>query len=1172
MTLEKSVAKEFPDVPESSLTDLVRIVRQRAQTMPDMEILNYLVDGEDEEIRLTFAELDAWARAIACRLTERGMSGRRALLLYPPGIDFIAGLFGCIYAGVVAVPIYPPRRNRNFDRIQAIAIDARAVAALTVKQVTGGLDRFAAASPALNRMDWITTDEIKTPVDPAEIDWYPEEARPDELAVLQYTSGSTGRPKGVMLTHQNILSNCRMITRGFGIESSDIGMSWLPTYHDMGLVGGIINPIYAGIPSIHMSPMAFLHRPVRWLRAITKHGVTITGGPNFAFDICTKKVADDEMAGLDLSRWKLAYNGAENIRPSTLERFVEKFGRVGFDAKTFYPCYGMAEATLIITGGDRNHSPVTVGFDGDSLDEGRVRRPMKRENERLLVGSGRVLPGEAVIIVDPNNQEQLPPERIGEIWVHGPSVGQGYLDKPELTDETFKARLAIDDGRSYLRTGDMGFFHEGQLFVTGRIKDLIIIRGVNRYPQDIEMTVERADTRLRTGASAAFSIMIEGDEKLIVISEVERLRDQNWTEVIRAIRKSVAEEHDVNPDGVVLIRTGSIPKTSSGKIQRHACRDGFLKRDLVVIADWYEWQPEGSTPQSWTRRKRPWSRPITRPDQLPIVVPVESNGHADPTAAPSGLNVELANGKVASARKESSQQFLAAAIQAVQEVARDRVERPSAETNIVELGLDSLERIEIASRMEKACGVVFPEQMLFEIETCQDLADAVADLQTPRAPTIASHRIEESAEYQQLKRTMSAMDAAGIQNPYFRVHEQVTKDTTVIGGRELVNFSSYNYLGLSGDAEVSRAAQLAIEKFGTSVSASRVASGEKPIHRELEQEIAELVGTEDAIVFVGGHSTNETTIGHLLGASDLVLHDSLAHNSIIQGCLLSGATRRAFAHNDYHELARLLKMYRQDHRRVLIVIEGVYSMDGDIPNLPKFVALRNQYDAMLMVDEAHSIGTLGATGRGIAEHFGIDPAGVDLWMGTLSKSFASCGGYIGARREIVEYLRYSAPGFVYSVGISPANAGAALAAIRKMNRCPEIVSRCRERSEQFLREARSRELDTGNSAGTPVVPVITGSSRKALLLSQHLFEQGYNVQPILYPAVEEEAARLRFFITSDHTESQITSVVAMTAAWLRSNASGRLRWDNATEGLPTNANGATMSSKSRGNRADKNAQ
>ncbi|HHK41804.1 MAG TPA: aminotransferase class I/II-fold pyridoxal phosphate-dependent enzyme, partial [Planctomycetaceae bacterium] len=359
-----------------------------------------------------------------------------------------------------------------------------------------------------------------------------------------------------------------------------------------------------------------------------------------------------------------------------------------------------------------------------------------------------------------------------------------------------------------------------------------------------------------------------------------------------------------------------------------------------------------------------------------------------------------------------------------------------------------------------------------------------------------------------------------------------TRDTTVIGGRSMISFASYNYLGMSGDPTVNRAAQEAIERYGTSVSASRLVSGEKPVHGELERELAAFIGTEAAITFVGGHSTNETTIGHLFGPGDLIVHDSLAHNSIIQGAMLSGARRRPFTHNDWQELDELLTEVRHEYRRVLVVVEGVYSMDGDYPNLPEFIEVKRRHKALLMVDEAHSIGTMGPHGRGISEHFEADPRDVDIWMGTLSKSFGSCGGYIAVSRELIEYLKYTAPGFVYSVGMPPSAAAAALAALRLLQEEPERVARLQENARQFLQWAREAGLNTGLSRDTPVIPVITGSSVKALQLSRQLFEQGINVQPILYPAVEEEAARLRFFLTATHTPEQIRETIdALERTW-----------------------------------------
>ena len=326
-------------------------------------------------------------------------------------------------------------------------------------------------------------------------------------------------------------------------------------------------------------------------------------------------------------------------------------------------------------------------------------------------------------------------------------------------------------------------------------------------------------------------------------------------------------------------------------------------------------------------------------------------------------------------------------------------------------------------------------------------------------------------------------------NPFFQDHDSVTRDTTKIAGREMISFSSYNYLGMSGDPQVSRAAKESIDQYGTSVSASRLVAGQKSIHGELEDEIARFIGVEASIVYVGGHSTNESTIGHLFGAGDLILHDALSHNSIIQGAILSGARRRPFPHNDWAALDKLLTELRHEYRRVLVVIEGVYSMDGDYPDLPKFIEVKQKHKCFLMVDEAHSIGTMGATGRGMSEFFEADPNSVDLWMGTLSKSFGSCGGYIAGCSELVEYLKFTAPGFVYSVGLPPSNAGAALASLRLLKKEPERARRCIERARQFLTEARERGLCTGLSQDTPVVPVIVGNSANALRLSHELFER-----------------------------------------------------------------------------------
>jgi len=420
-------------------------------------------------------------------------------------------------------------------------------------------------------------------------------------------------------------------------------------------------------------------------------------------------------------------------------------------------------------------------------------------------------------------------------------------------------------------------------------------------------------------------------------------------------------------------------------------------------------------------------------------------------------------------------------------------------------------------------------------ETEADQAEPLEDATRDGAVEVPErfYRFDLHPGYQQLRIIQEGAAKLGIESPYFRVHEGVAAGTTTIAGREYLNFSSYNYLGLSGEPRVNAAAKEAIDRYGTSVSASRPVSGERPVHRELETELAAAHGAADCVVFVSGHATNVTSIGHLFGPKDLILHDALIHNSVLQGITLSGARRLSFPHSDWASLERLLAKERRSVERVLIIIEGIYSMDGDFPELPRFVELKRRYGALLMVDEAHSFGVMGATGMGIAEHFGIDPAGVDIWMGTLSKALASCGGYIAGDHALVEHLKFAAPGFLYSVGMAPAVAASALEALRVLRAEPQRVQQLQARGRYFLQHAREAGLQTGRATGHALVPVITGSSIKAGRLAEALYRRGINVQPIVYPAVEEKAARLRFFVSCLHSEEQLSRTVNAVTEELR---------------------------------------
>lgn len=483
---------------------------------------------------------------------------------------------------------------------------------------------------------------------------------------------------------------------------------------------------------------------------------------------------------------------------------------------------------------------------------------------------------------------------------------------------------------------------------------------------------------------------------------------------------------------------------------------------------------------------------------------------------------------------------------AVYEVNLKELGDVSAATKISELGLDSVAVMELIGVLEEKFSIIIADEEVAALRSVGDLLDLVRaklpsglpkqrdaqDLHVSPAPVAASDRgpecwdITAFPEIKNLEQRLHDLDRMGLKNPYFHVHDGTARNKSIIEGVEMLNFSSYNYLGFSGHPEVIAAAKEAIDRYGTSVSASRLVSGERPVHRKLEEGIARHIGVESAVVFVSGHATNVTTIGHLFGNDDLILHDSLCHDSILQGIYLSGAKRLSFSHADLSELEQTLSQVRSQYRRVLLCSEGLFSMDGDICDLPRLIELKKRFQCNLIIDEAHSIGVLGPGGRGISHHFpGIDPNDVELWMGTLSKSFAGCGGYIAGKAPIVSYLKYTAPGFLYSVGMSPPNAAAALKSLELMQGHPEIVERLRQRSKLFLDLARAKGINTGFSVGAAVIPAIIGNSMRCMQLSEALAARRINVQPIVHPAVEENAARLRFFISATHSEEEIRFAV-----------------------------------------------
>lgn len=591
---------------KQKFSSLVDLLRYRGIHEHDQKVYTFLSDGETETASLTYGELEKQARAIAVQLQELGITnGERALLLYSPGLEFISAFFGCLYAGVVAVPAFPPRNNQKITRVKAISSDAQAKIALTDTSSIADIERQLAQCPELSDMQLLATDSI--PNDKAS-DWQEPEISSNTIAFLQYTSGSTSDPKGVMVSHENLLQNLLITNVGWNHTSLSVMVSWLPTFHDLGLIYGVLLPLRFGFPCYLMPPVAFLQRPLRWLEAISRYRATHSAAPNFAFDLCNRKITEPQRAYLDLSSWKVALNGAEPISPQTFQRFIETFASCGFKADTLCPAYGLAEATLVVSKVHQGKQTIFCQLSYTDIGQHRVVEALADTRDcHIWIGCGVVDLDTNITIVHPERLTRCSLNEVGEIWVSGSTVAQGYWMRPEETKQTFQAYIA-DSGVNaalaspqvsgpFLRTGDLGFIKDGQLFVTGRLKDVIIIRGNNYYPQDIELTVEQSHSALRKNSGAAFGIKVDSEEQLIVVQEVERswLRKLDLYEVIGDIRQALMAQHELRVSAIVLIKPGSIPKTSSGKIMRNACRIKFLEGTLEVL------NPGGGNPESLKR-------------------------------------------------------------------------------------------------------------------------------------------------------------------------------------------------------------------------------------------------------------------------------------------------------------------------------------------------------------------------------------------------------------------------------------------------------------------------------------------------------------------------------------------------------------------------------------------
>jgi amino acid adenylation domain-containing protein len=688
-----------PDEASDEADSFFVLLGRHASEDSNAELFSFLPDGEESgAIRMTRGELDRRARALAARLQARGLAGRQALLIYPPGLEFIVAFFGCLYSRTVAVPAYPPRPNRPMTRLVTIVEDARPSVVLTCDSLQKDAARWSAGIPGLAGVEVLLSDEKDR--DEWTGRWVAPDVTGETLAFLQYTSGSTAAPKGVMITNGNLMANSARIHAVFGSVPGERGVFWLPLFHDMGLIGGVLQTLYCGGASTLFPPASFLQRPLRWLQAISRSGARISGAPNFAYDLCVENTTPAQRAELDLSCWSVAFNGAEPIRAETLERFAEAFAPAGFRHEAFLPCYGLAEATLFVSGTPAGRRPTVASVDSAALGRGDVVDPVTPSTAARLVSSGRPAECHVVAIVDPSTGQPCTDGRVGEIWFSGSSVAQGYWNHTEETREAMGARLAGHDDRTFLRTGDLGFLRDGELFVTGRLKDLIILRGRNIYPQDVEWAAEASHPLLRAGGAAAFAVEADGEERLAVVIEIERrLPAGSADEVLTAVRRSIAEVLDVEVSVIRLLKPTTLPRTSSGKVQRHACRERLLARTLETVA-------------AWTRPTA--SEPPAREAAAPTPAPVRRSTPAAPSKSRHTITAWLA-AKVA-------------------EPLGIRPDDVDIRAPLAGFGIGSLQAVQVAAELEERLGRKLAPTLVYDYPTIDAIAGFLAGESSGAAP------------------------------------------------------------------------------------------------------------------------------------------------------------------------------------------------------------------------------------------------------------------------------------------------------------------------------------------------------------------------------------------------------------------------------------------------------
>lgn len=1084
---------------------LIEILDIRAQNQPDKLAYTFLKDGEIEEDSITYARLEQRARAVGAKLHDLIAPGERVLLLFPSGIDYIAAFFGCIYAGAIAIPAYPPRRKQFDQRLQVIIADAQAKVVLTTSEVIANLAHYLVQTPELQELQWIAIDTFTTQdILHWSALWQAPKVLPETLAFLQYTSGSTGHPKGVMVSHGNVIHNSAYMKRIWNCSSDSVMVTWLPIFHDMGLIFGILQPLYSGFSCYLMSPTAFVQRPLRWLQAISHYQATHSGAPNFAYELCLNKINEEQRATLDLSHWEMSINGAEPARAETFTHFYEYFKSTGLRPTTVCHGYGMAEATLAISSVKRFESPIYYTIQSDILEQQHrvVAATAAGQDTHTFVGCGYPDTDAKVVIVDPITLEQCQPDQVGEIWISSPSVAGGYWQKPIENIETFQAYLKDSSVGPFLRTGDLGFLYEGELFITGRLKDLMIIHGENYYPQDIESTAEKSHVALRQGYGAAFSVEVGGEERLVVVQEVERtyLKKVDTGEVISSICQAIAEQHELPVYSVVLLKPATVPKTSSGKIQRQACKSDFLAGNLSTLA---VWQHPGV---------EQLDKLVTEPETVPVTskTPLQYLEHAAPE--------EYYQLILTTTRK------LLLAITGFHHINDD--------DNLIENGVDSLSLVELQEQLSKTYHLNISTTFLREYPTLRQVANHLRQrLQPADAMGTELSFVAEDKMTDKLK---------NLADFSYRLASELTGRRAKIDGQWYIDYGSCNYLGFDWHPHIINSVQPALERWGVHPPWTRFLASPQ-IYQDLENKLMELMEAPYVDVFPTVTLLNMGLMPELVGAEDVVFIDQYAHNCLQMAAALCherGTRIVIFRHNDVNDLAQRLAKISQPCKK-LIVVDGIYSLDGTHAPLPELVKLGKRYQALIMIDDSHGFGILGEhptvdlpygkRGNGIVKYYDLD-YGRDgiIYVGQLSKAYSTMGGFVAYGDPAIQIAVRNAFSMIFSGPLPTASLATGIAGL-EVNETEGDVARATllERTRSLTRGLIELGYEIASPTDSHNIRVNLGAQPVSIeFLKNLMIDERIIVTPAIYPAVEWTNTGFRFMVTALHTEEDIAETLA----------------------------------------------